>query len=340
MRTKKWLFLAWTLYTLTFILQIIFLGEFSSPEEERMLWTNVGTGFVITYLLVLGFIIPMHHSLENTRTSRKISILFFAGFLFCFLYISLSTLSMAMILGNPEFEWIKAEFMSYLRYNFHNVFKTYVFLTALLFAMEYFHKQNQLARRESDLKHRLMQAQLENLRSQFQPHFLFNALNSTVAVIDENKNKAQEMLVQLSDILRISINNRYDCEHSLKDELSFMNKYLQIEKSRYEDQLHVDFEIDPVAEQIRLPCLLLQPLLENAIKHGFKKNKDSLTVRITACSKKKTIRINNNGTPLDDHQHGLGLSNVRARLGILYDQEATFNIFQEGDWVINEIRLL
>ena len=148
------------------------------------------------------------------------------------------------------------------------------------------------------------------------------------------------MLVQLSDILRISINNRYDCEHSLKDELSFMNKYLQIEKSRYEDQLHVDFEIDPVAEQIRLPCLLLQPLLENAIKHGFKKNKDSLTVRITACSKKKTIRINNNGTPLDDHQHGLGLSNVRARLGILYDQEATFNIFQEGDWVINEIRLL
>ena len=340
MRNKKWLLIAWFIYIFTFILQIILLAQpGNDPQQAKFVWTNVGGSFIAGSLLILFFIIPMHKALSKYRTSTKIIALFFAGFIFCLLFMAITTTFQSFFSAQADFSWYK-EFLFYIRFHFHNVFKNYIFLTVLLFALDYFQRENKLIKSESKLKNRLVKVQLENLKSQFQPHFLFNALNSIVAVIDENKNKAQIMLVQLSDILRISINNDYSCEHSLEEEIRFLEKYLEIEKIRFEEQLDYSIEIDQEARKIKIPCLILQPLVENAIKHGYKRNRKTLKLVIKASYKDKTISIANNGSRLGNYNCGHGLSGIKDRLKILYGEQIGFRIYQNGEWVINEIKLV
>ncbi len=341
MRNKKWLLVAWAIYILTFVLQIILLAKPGGDAlEEKFVWTNVGGSFIAGCLLILFYIIPLHRFLSNYRTTNKIIWLFFAGFLFCLLFIAMTTLLQGAMLGESNFIWYKDQYVFYLRFHFHNVFKNYIFLTVLLFALDYFQRENKLIKRESKLKNRLVQVQLENLKSQFQPHFLFNALNSIVSVIDENKDKAQIMLVQLSDILRISINNNYNSEHSLADEIRFLEKYLGIEKIRFEEQLNYSIEIDSETLKMKVPCLILQPMVENAIKHGFKRNRKSLKLIVKASNEEKKIHISNNGSKLGTYNYGHGLSGINDRLKILHRDKASFSIYQKGEWVINEIKLV
>ena len=342
MRNKKWLLVAWSIYILTFILQITLLSQLGDgePDETKFVWTNVLGSFVAGCLLILFYIIPIHRFLEDYRTWHKIILLFFAGFIFCLLFMAITTFLQGLMLGESTFIWYKDNYLIYLKYHFHNIFKNYIFLTVLLFALDYFQRENKLIKREGKLKNRLVQMQLENLKSQFQPHFLFNALNSIVAVIDENKDKAQIMLVQLSDILRISINNDYNCEHSLEDEIRFLEKYLGIEKIRFEEQLNYSIEIDPDTRKMKIPCLILQPMVENAIKHGFKRNRKPLSLRISASKDDKTVRISNNGSKLGDYIYGHGISGIQDRLKVLYGDAAGFSMYQQGEWVINEIKLV
>lgn len=338
-RTRKWLIVAWSIYVFTFILQIIFLANYEDKAQLEFVWTNIIGSYITGCILILFFIIPLNKFLKNHSLTNKIIFLFFAGFFFCLLFIAIVTLIQSLILQKLDFSLYKNEFLYYLRFHFHNILKNYIFLTVLLFALDYFQRENFLIKKENTLKTNLVNAQLENLRSQFQPHFLFNALNSIVAVVDENKDKAQNMLVQLSDILRSSISNNIRCEQSLADEVRFLEKYLNIEKIRFETQLEYSFNIDPDFEQTKIPCLILQPLVENAIKHGFKRNRGILKIVITTDKGTNTIKVANNGAKLGRFVFGFGLNGVDQRLKILYDNKASFTIYQKENWVINEIHL-
>jgi LytS/YehU family sensor histidine kinase len=207
-----------------------------------------------------------------------------------------------------------------------------------MFALQYFENETNLVKKENDLKQKLLKSEINNLKSQFQPHFLFNSLNSIVAIIDVSKTKAQSMLVQLSDILRISIANTYDSEHTLAEEIAFIDKFLEMEKVRYENQLNYFFDIDQEAYKIKVPKLILQPIVENAIKHGFRRNQKKLTINVTASSTRGLIQITNNGTELNgEFEFGNGLSGISNRLKLLYQSEKIFRIYQCKNWVVNEL---
>jgi hypothetical protein len=339
-RSKKWLTIAWLVYTLTYVLQVLVLGNFETSEEEDYIWANIGMGFLATVSLIFFFLVPLHTKLESLGTTRKIIILFLGGFVFCLIYILVTIGLMGMILQKAESAWYLDQLDMYVRYNFHNVFKSYIFLSVLLFAIDYFGRENSLAKREGEMKNRLMNVQLENLKSQFQPHFLFNSLNSIVAVIDENKEKSQLMLIALSDLLRISMEKSYNSTHKLIHEVDLIKKYLTIEKIRFEDQLSFEFELDKKALDMKMPCLILQPLVENAIKHGFKRNRGCLFIKIRACSVARSICVENNGSLLGNFTLGHRLSGVKDRLRIMYGEEVQFRIYQEGENVVNEIRFL
>ncbi|MCY2685724.1 sensor histidine kinase [Salinimicrobium sp. TH3] len=339
-RSKKWLSIAWLIYTLTYLLQVLLLGNYEDPAEEKFVWANIAMGFLVTISLIFFFIVPLHNNLKRVGTTKKITILFLGGFAFSLLYIALTTALVGLILQKPEIDWYFNQYENYVRYNFHNVLKSYIFLSVLLFAIDYFQRENFLAKREGEMKSHLINVQLENLKNQFQPHFLFNSLNSVVAVIDENKKKAQLMLIELSDLLRISIEKAYNSKHKLSYEIKFIEKYLFIEKIRFEDQLCFKFDLDQKALGMEVPCLILQPLVENAIKHGFKRNRRSLSIQIRACSVARAICIENNGAPLGTFYVGHGLSGVKDRLRIMYGDKVVFSIYQEGENVVNEIRFL
>ena len=187
-------------------------------------------------------------------------------------------------------------------------------------------------------------ARLDMLRYQLNPHFLFNALNSIRALIDENGAKAREMVTGLSDYLRFSLLDG-QAVVSIREEVEVIQHYLDIEKIRFEDRLTVSFDISANVKSVRIPALLIHPLIENALKHGMHTSGDQLRVHlgIRPRGEDVIVRVENSGEliePVSDQGGtGIGLQNVRARLQQAYPDTHTFEIYQQSHQVIAEIVL-
>lgn len=186
-------------------------------------------------------------------------------------------------------------------------------------------RNNQLA--TADLEARLAEAQLQNLRLQLQPHFLFNALNTISSVMHEDVSRADTMLAQLSDLLRRTLQLGHSQEIPLKDELSLLRLYIAIMEERFGDELRVGFEIDPALSEVLVPQLILQPLVENSIRYARGTHAPKLDIGIFASQDRGELmlRVRDNGpgiANLEDGQwrKGIGLSNTEQRLASLYGE--------------------
>ncbi len=177
--------------------------------------------------------------------------------------------------------------------------------------------------REAFLEARLARAELAALRSQLQPHFLFNALHSVSALMEENTAAARRVLLRLADLLRQALEQLNAQEVPLEKELEFARAYLEIQRVRFADRLEVQIEASPEAAGVRVPSLLLQPLVENAVRHGIERSVGPGRIDITAeaADGRVRIRVRNTGPGLmreGNAREGLGLENTRARLERLY----------------------
>lgn len=187
-------------------------------------------------------------------------------------------------------------------------------------------------------------AQLDSLRYQLNPHFLFNAMNSIRASIDEDKERAKSMITQLSEFLRHSLLSAEKREITLKEELDAVQNYLAIEKIRFEEKLEIGYEIQGSANDFNVPSLLLNPLVENAIKHGMLTSPNPLKIRIRAevDDGKLTIEVSNTGKlEVQKNTNGtkIGLKNVRERLERLYGEQASFLLSQDEELVVARIEI-
>jgi hypothetical protein len=188
-------------------------------------------------------------------------------------------------------------------------------------------------------------AQLEMLRYQLNPHFLFNALNSIRASIDEDSTRAKRMITQLSEFLRYSLLHESTQKIPLRDELEAVRNYLAIEKIRFEDKLAIEFQIEKAAEDFKVPCFLLNPLVENAIKHGLQTSPKPLEIKISARLQASglLLEISNTGNLQNDSSrngNGIGLKNVRERLEKLFAENGKFELLQENGFVKARIEIL
>ncbi len=187
------------------------------------------------------------------------------------------------------------------------------------------------------------QAQLQMLRYQINPHFLFNALNTVRALIDEDKGCAKEVVTELSEFLRYTCIPRDHGDIPLREEFDAIRHYLTIEKRRYEDKLDVAFEISPEAADYPVPSFLVHPLVENAIKYGMKTSSLPLRISIAASASAGhlCITVFNTGIwreSMNSVTHaaegtGTGLSNIRARLENAYPGHHRFSVEDSGDGV-------
>jgi two-component system, LytTR family, sensor kinase len=172
------------------------------------------------------------------------------------------------------------------------------------------------------------------LRFQINPHFLFNALNSIRASIDEDKARARKMITQLSEFLRYSLLDGNECMTSgLGREIEAVQGYLLIEKVRFEDRLDVRFEIDPAAHDCEVPRFILTPLVENAVKHGMRNNGQALQIRLSVQRLDAHVRIevsNNRGwvenSSPGEEGAGIGLTNLKQRLAGIYGEAGRLDI--------------
>ncbi|MEP1095039.1 MAG: histidine kinase [Cyclobacteriaceae bacterium] len=189
-----------------------------------------------------------------------------------------------------------------------------------------------------------MEAELNNLKAQLNPHFIFNALNSIRALVDENPSKSKESITQLSHILRNSLISDRKKVITFSEELKTVMDYLALESIRYEERLSINFDIDRRTGEFLVPPLMLQTLVENGIKHGISNLKNGGTISIVTTVRKKhlTLEIRNTGQLSSERKNGigLGLENTRKRLELLYHGEATFSIKNENsDTVLTKISI-
>jgi two-component system LytT family sensor kinase len=209
---------------------------------------------------------------------------------------------------------------------------TYLFLVGLAHALAYRRESESRALDSAHLETRLIEAQLQALQRQLHPHFLFNTLNTISGLMRTNVNAADQMIDRLGDLLRMTLHTSGTQEVAVKRELDVLQKYLEIEQTRFDSRLRVTLDIDPETLDAQLPNLLLQPLVENAVRHGIAPHLRPGWITIRACREDSCLKIDisDSGAGLPPERlmalnRGVGLDNTRARLEHLYPASHEFS---------------
>lgn len=205
----------------------------------------------------------------------------------------------------------------------------YVVLMVSVYFFDRYRESKNRQLKHAELEAHLAEAQLKALRLQLEPHFLFNTLNTISSVMHENVARADEMLVQLSDLLRHTLKHTSAQHVTLAEELALLEKYVAIMKGRMGEALQINYFCDPTSRAAFVPPLILQPLVENAIRHGRTSSSSRLVVNIESSVKDGCmyLSVQDNGPGLAEgslqSRHGIGLSNTEGRLQRLYGQQHT-----------------
>lgn len=216
-------------------------------------------------------------------------------------------------------------------YYFHQGLTIYWATVAVAHALHYYRGIREGEARTAQLAAQLAQAQLQALKMQIHPHFLFNTLNSIAALLHKDVETADRMIARLGDFLRLTLKTSNEQSVHLEQELEFLKCYLEIQYLRFQDRLSVDFDIDPQTLSVMVPNLILQPIVENAVGHGVAKQTSDghITVRALRNNGRLTMQVEDNGPGLKvnpNETSGIGLSNTRARLEQLYGNNYHFEI--------------
>ncbi|MFN0119756.1 MAG: sensor histidine kinase [Blastocatellia bacterium] len=228
--------------------------------------------------------------------------------------------------------WLTA-WRVFLLVNLHLSISIYWAVLGVQYAIGYYRKYRERELRETQLEARLAESRLQILRMQLHPHFLFNTLNTISELVYRDPEAAEQMIANLSDLLRMSLDVGGRQEVPLHQELDFLRKYLEIEQARFQDRLRLRWQVDPRLLGASVPHLILQPLVENAIRHGIAPLAGGGTVEISAARENGSLRMrvrdNGRGLPEGLISEGVGLSNTRARLAQLYGAAQQFELTRE-----------
>ena len=236
--------------------------------------------------------------------------------------------------GRPFVWWAEAQKSMLLNFDWEMM--TYWTIVGLSHAVLYYRESKDRALRTSQLETRLVEAQLKTLQQQLHPHFLFNTLHAISALMHRDVEAADRTLMRLSDLLRLTLENIGQQEIPLQSELDFLAKYLQIEQTRFADRLIVRFDVQPETLDTLVPNLILQPLVENAIKHGVAKKSGPGHIDISARREGDKLRmeVRDDGVGLSEDaltalQKGIGVSTTRARLQHLFGADYRFEFHRQ-----------
>lgn len=296
------------------------------------------SSFTIGVLLIYSFLLPIFKKVRELKIGLQIPLFIIHGLLYTTIYIIFIFFQIALWSDNLNLNSFSETIKTFFSTDFHNIAKNYIFLMAIYIAVEYVNKREIALLKQRELESQLKESKLQALESKLHPHFLFNALNGITALVNENPEKAEKAIVELSDLLRFTLEVDLQSGILLKEELLLLEKYISIEKMRFEDQLEIEIWSDVKfnSSSKTVPPLILQPIIENAIIHGFKEIEHPLKISIQVHQDK--ITIINNGAPLhSDKKNGIGLTIVQQRLRHHFGDEVKLSLKQTDGNVVCEI---
>jgi two-component system, LytTR family, sensor kinase len=296
---------------------------FSSSFLDFYIWAALSP---LVLLLVRRF------SFERSQLLKSFGIHLFASAVFSFVSFATS-IPLFWLVGGisktsyPVYPTLTEFFTRQIfdPYNLHHGMLVYWVIVVVASAIRYYDKLRDTEIRASQLEAQMAQAQLQALKMQLRPHFLFNTLNTVSMLMREDVEAANRVLVRLSELFRLTLDSDGKHEVALATELQFLESYLEIEQTRFQDRLIVRVDVDPATLQASVPNLLLQPLVENAIRHGVAPRATTgiVEVRSVRTNGNLELQVRDNGPGLSNlavssHGGGIGLANTRERLERLY----------------------
>jgi two-component system, LytTR family, sensor kinase len=334
--TAGWIFLAFFFSGFSYFSNL--QGATPQPFEWKRLFLTQGIIYSWAILSPLIVFFAKRFRFEQQNWWRLLPAHFIAAVVFLLLHAAI--LVIFQIIVNParvaENGGFLAHTLSFLMRGLVAELVMYCLLLSSIYVVDFYRRFQAEQLRSSELKAALASSQLNALKMQIHPHFLFNTLNSISALMHEDVKAADKMVARLGDFLRMTLENSGDREVSLKQEMDFVNRYLEIESVRFQDRLVVKMNIDPETLAARVPNLILQPIVENAIKHGISRQTDvgSLIISSKRHGDRLQIRVEDSGPGLQPSNEngkgsngvGIGLANTRARLAHLYEENYRFEI--------------
>lgn len=218
----------------------------------------------------------------------------------------------------------------------------YLLVLGVVLALEYSRRSREHAVEAAELRRSLTDARLHALELQIQPHFLFNTLNSIAGLVRVGRrDEAVRMVAGLGDLLRYSLDHAGRQRVTLGEETEMLTRYLEIHQARYPDRMSFSVTVDPALRQAAIPILILQPLVENAVRHGVDRTSARTCVEVQArqVDDRLELQVWNHGNLASPVAEGIGVKNTRERLRVLYGDSARFELRQSGDRVLAVVDL-
>ena len=331
---KRWLkwplgFAFWTLIGLSFAFQFYISSAKAGVDVswQQAVSYALGDWYVFALLSIPVIWLAGRFRFEFGSRARSVALHILGSVAFSFAYMVLR----AWVGGWQSQTSFAEAFQPLLVKTWHFNLLIYWVIVAVSFAFDYYRKFRERELRAAELEKSLMQARLQSLQMQLNPHFLFNSLHSISALMHQDVEAADRMIVRLSDLLRAALENSDAQEVTLREELKFLQSYLEIEQIRFGSRLTVQTEIPTETLDACVPNLILQPLLENAIRHGIEPHAKPgrIELRARKINGELTLDVSDNGAGVRDAHavsEGVGLSNTRARLRTLYGEAHHFEL--------------
>jgi two-component system, LytTR family, sensor kinase len=322
-------FAFWTLLGLAFASQFYFSSaQFGNPVSwGRALAFSLADWWVFAVLSLPAIWLARRAPIERPHRARAASLHAMASVAFSLAYITIRAAIAVAQSSNDSFA-LSFKFLLFKTWNLNLV--VYWFIISVSLALDYGRKLRERELRAAELEKRLTEARLQALQMQLNPHFLFNTLHAISALMHQDVEAADRMLVKLSDLLRRALDTTDTQEVTLREELEFLRNYAEIEQTRFGDRLKVEMNVAPETLNAFVPNLILQPLVENAIKHGIEPYARPGKVGVFALRAGGVLRleVRDNGGGLTNGKimEGIGLSNTRGRLEQLYDGKQKFTV--------------
>jgi two-component system LytT family sensor kinase len=331
-------FVGWSAFILVYIFFYLTLKTRETPHFYEVLVAEALIGFLVTH--IMRFFILRYH-LTDKPINEQVFYIFFVSILFSLIYATIGA-SMEQFMGiEPERQRTIGLFNKIMRASM-GCFTFILIWNLIYFAYHYIVKTRQAQFDKIRLESLVKELELKTIKSHINPHFIFNALNSIRALIDENPNRARNAITELSNILRSSMQAEKLETVPFEKELSIVKDYLALEHIRFEDRLRIEYQVDEDTLDQPVPPMMLQTLVENAIKHGIGKQISGGIVKVISDFRNNyhELVVQNTGSLNGQiNGDGFGLFSTKNRLQLLFGEKANFEIKQVENGLV-EARIL
>ena len=337
---KKLLYWSFQLggWTFFILLQILFYKlSANSITNQAIIYFSLGyfLGILLTHLFRA---VILQFSWLSKSLFFQIAAVLLGSFLLAGIFEAIQHLVLNLLFSIS----FNLEFTELIQ-NLLNTGFIFILWNLIYFSFYYFEKYRKSEIENLKFQFSMNEIELNKLKSQLNPHFMFNAMNSIRALIDEDPNRAKEAVTMLSNILRTTLQMEKNKLISFEEELSIVRDYLELEHIRFEKRLSYSLQFSEESKTYMIPTMMIQTLVENGIKHGISKLVDGGTISLNASveNNKVKITISNPGelSTSTGKDGGTGLKNTRQRLELLFGKEGSFDIYQHENFVISEINL-